>query len=235
MDITSLAMKDQISLSQLCTWEKWYCLRSLAFLKQARSLLLPAWGQQRDHADEILILFVINLSWWHPKGSITCTSVRIYRPTALNCCECSIAMSGKAQEWGGMAFQPNLTSAVSAVAMLHLPLPENSPQFWLRSVNAAVQHGKPWLATSLCTLWPHHCRSQSWHTTPDSKTCKPQQHRPHTAQGLAYLQLFWNVTVEKKPVHWTTWKKKINYILCVIIAFFWCESQLVEFKITQLI
>lgn len=25
LDITSLDMKDQISLSQLCSWEKWYC------------------------------------------------------------------------------------------------------------------------------------------------------------------------------------------------------------------
>lgn len=48
LDITSFDRKDQISLSQLCSWEKWYWLKSLTFLKQAWSLLLPAWGQQWD-------------------------------------------------------------------------------------------------------------------------------------------------------------------------------------------
>lgn len=106
---TSLDMKGHISLSQLCSWEKWYWLRSLTFLKQAWPLLLPAWRQQRDPADEIfLIPFIMHLSWWHPEvsHSLACTSVRVYRPTALNCCECSVGMSGKVQEWGGMAFQP---------------------------------------------------------------------------------------------------------------------------------
>lgn len=99
----------------------------------------------------------------------------------------------------------------------------SGPKHRLRSVNADIQHGKPCLATSACTKWPHHSaipKADTWSLTVKYANHNSTVHRQHRDWPLAFLKC----DNRKKTVHWATWKKNQFYFVCNYYIFLVWQS-----------